>query len=109
MAKNKKVKDLSNPIYAAESRNQTAITAITIMNLVLAAAYLIEVFKGARTMSSYLFVALCCFLPSAVAIFIFLKKPEAKIVRYVLAVGFSVFYADAMLTAKNMLVFCYVH
>ena len=101
-------KDLSNPLYADESRNQTAILAVSIMNLVLTVAYLIEVFKGARTIPSYIFVAASCILPSVISVLIFLKKPYTKSIRYVLGGGFTVFYAYTMLTAQNMLAFCYV-
>ena len=101
-------KDLSNPLYADESRNQTAILAVTIMNLVLTVAYLLEVFKGARTIPSYIFVAASCILPSVASVFVFLKKPYTKLIRYILGVGFTIFYAYTMLTAQNMLAFCYV-
>ncbi len=101
-------KDLSNPLYADESRNQTAILAVTIMNLVLAVAYLLEVFKGARSVMSYVFVAASCILPSVISIIIFLKKQNAKIIRYILGGGFTIFYAYIMLTTENMLAFCYV-
>jgi len=101
-------KDLSNPLYADESRNQTAILAVTIMNLVLAIAYLVEVFKGARTIPSYIFIAVFCILPSVISIFVFLKKPYTKVIRYILGGGFTIFYTYTMLTAKNMLAFCYV-
>ena len=101
-------KDLSNPLYADESRNQTAILAVSIMNLVLVVAYLLEVFKGARTIPSYIFVAASCILPSVISVLIFLKKPYTKSIRYILGGGFTVFYAYTMLTAQNMLAFCYV-
>ena len=101
-------KDLSNPLYADESRNQTAILAVTIMNLVLTVAYLLEVFKGARSVMSYVFVAASCILPSVISIIIFLKKQNAKIIRYILGGGFTIFYAYIMLTTENMLAFCYV-
>lgn len=101
-------KDLSNPLHADESRNQTAILSVSIMNLVLALAYLIEVFKGARTLPSYIFVAISCILPSAISVLVFLKKPYTKAIRYILGAGFTVFYAYIMLTTENMLAFCYV-
>ena len=101
-------KDLSNPVYAAESRNQTAILAVTIMNAVLTLAYLLEVFKGARSVPAYIFVAAACILPSVISILVFLKRPYTKIIRYILGGGFTIFYAYTMLTAQNMLAFCYV-
>ena len=41
--------DLSNLMDAESSRNNTAITGIIIMNVILALAYMVEVLKGARS------------------------------------------------------------
>ncbi len=106
MEKNKR--DLSNPLYAEMSRKQTAILAVTIMNLVLVAAYLVEVLKGQRTLLGYLVIATFCILPSVGSILMFLKKPDTRAIRYILAGGFSVVYGYVMLTSANQMAFCYV-
>ena len=49
--------DLSIASNAEISKNNTAMTGVFIMNLVLAIAYLLEVVKGARSMGSYAVVA----------------------------------------------------
>lgn len=104
----KEKRDLSNPLYAEMSRNQTAILAVTIMNLVLAVAYLLEVIKGQRTWLGYLVIAVFCIVPSVVSILVFLKKPTTKVIRYILGSGFSIAYGYVMLTTVNQLAFCYV-
>ena len=55
--------DLSDLINAESSRNNTAITGLIIMNMILLAAYLVEVLKGARSILSYGVVAVLCVLP----------------------------------------------
>ena len=47
--------DLSVKENADKEMNKVAMTGVFIMNFVIAAAYLIEVFKGTRSIASYLF------------------------------------------------------
>lgn len=106
--KNRENRDLSNPLFAEMSRNQTAILAVTIMNLVLAVAYLVEVIKGERTLPAYLLIAAFCILPSVISILVFLKKQDSKVIRYILGGGFCVVYGFVLLTSANQMAFCYV-
>ena len=55
--------DLTIRANADKSRNKTAMAGITIMNLILVVAYLLEVVKGARTVGSYALIAAFCILP----------------------------------------------
>ena len=66
MSKKGKV-DLSIKKNADASKNASAMTGIFIMNLVLVAAYLIEVLKGARSMASYAVIAALCIVPCILA------------------------------------------
>ena len=100
--------DLSVTKNAEASRNRTALTGVGIMDVVLCVAYLLEVVKGARTIGSYLIMAVLCALPCIIAWFVYLKKNDATIMRYILAVGFLIFYGYIMLTTKSDLSFCYV-
>ena len=52
--------DFTNKSVADQSRNKVAVIGSVIMNLILALAYVIEVFKGARTIGSYLVVFVLC-------------------------------------------------
>ena len=101
-------KDLSEKIYADQSKNKTAMTGIYIMNIVLAFAYLIELLKGARTPQSYAVVVFLCITPCLISILLYLKKKDSFPIRYVLGIGFLLLYAYIMFTSTTDLVFCYV-
>ena len=100
--------DLSNAQNAEISKNNTAMTGVFIMNLVLAVAYLLEVVKGARTIGSYAVVAALCITPPVLSIISYAKNRESKAIRYILGIGFSLLYGYIMLTSASDLVFCYV-
>ena len=67
--------DLADRKNALQSMNNTVLVGITIMNVILAVAYLVEVLKGARTLGSYLIIAALCVVPSVVSI-IFITRYE---------------------------------
>ena len=100
--------DLSVKSNAVRSMNKTALIGVTIMNVVLALAYLIEVVKGARTIGSYAVVAFFCIVPSVMAILTYLRKKDSFFVRYIQGVGFALFYTYVMLTTSSDLAFCYI-
>lgn len=100
--------DLSNKKIADQSKNKTALIGIVIMNMVLAAAYLIEVFKGARAIGSYAVVATLCIVPSVFALLVYARKKEAMLIRYICTIGFALLYGYVMLTTTSDLAFCYV-
>lgn len=100
--------DLSIARNAEISKNNTAMTGVFIMNLVLAVAYLLEVVKGARTIGSYAVVAALCIIPPVLSIITYAKDKESKAIRYILGIGFSLLYGYIMFTSASDLVFCYV-
>lgn len=100
--------DLSNNAVADASRNKTAMIGVFIMDVVLCFAYLVEVVKGARTIGSYLILALTCILPCILAIVVYMKQKEAHNIRYILGLGFLLFYTYIMFTTTSDLTFCYV-
>ena len=100
--------DLAIKKNADASKNASAMTGIFIMNLVLVAAYLIEVLKGARSMASYAVIAALCIVPCILATIVFLRKKEAYSIRYIMGIGFSLLYGYVMFTAASDLTFCYI-
>lgn len=100
--------DLSVKANAIQSMNKTALIGITIMNVVLALAYLIEVLKGSRSIGSYMIVVALCVLPSIISIVMYLKKKDSALVRYTSGVGFALLYTYVMMTTSTDLAFCYV-
>ena len=100
--------DLSVKANAIQSMNKTALIGITIMNVVLALAYLIAVLKGSRSIGSYMIVVALCVLPSIISIVMYLKKKDSALVRYTSGVGFALLYTYVMITTSTDLAFCYV-
>ena len=56
--------DLSVKSNAEQSMNKTAVTGMTIMNLVLTVVYVLDVLKGTRGLVSYLIFVALCLVPS---------------------------------------------
>ncbi len=100
--------DLTLEKYANQSRNETILKGVHILNGVLAIAYFIELIKGARTPFSYLIVACMCLIPSIAAQLIYFKKKDSPVIRYILGYGFLLFYAYAMFTTSTEVSFCYI-
>ena len=100
--------DLSNLMDAESSRNNTAITGIIIMNVILALAYMVEVLKGARSIASYAVVAVCCIFPVVLCLMAYGRKKSSKAVRYIGGIGFMCLYAYIMFTTTTDIAFCYV-
>ncbi len=100
--------DLSIKQNAEQSKNETAMTGIFIMNFVLAAAYLIEVIKGARSLPSYLIILFLCLFPCIIATLTYLRKKDAFSIRYICGIGFSLLYGYIMFTTSSELTFSYV-
>lgn len=106
MAKTKP--DLSIKKDADISRNKTALICMTITTFMLAAAYFIEVLKDARTIGDYAILALTCLVPSIIGWVMYKIKKDNAIIRYVLGVGFLVFYSYLMFNTTSALAFCYI-
>jgi len=106
--KEKKGIDLSVRENALASMNKTAMIGYFIMNIILLAAYALEVVKKARTPLSYGIFALLCVCPMIIAFVMFMKNKSSNVVRYVFAIGFAVMYAYVMFTSSTDMAFCYV-
>lgn len=100
--------DLSVRSIAEASRNRVALIGITIMNVVLCLAYLVEVIKGTRTLSSYAFLALVCIGATATSWISYVRKKDAFVIRYICGIGFLIFYTAVMFSATTDMTFCYV-
>ncbi|MGN0330967.1 MAG: methyl-accepting chemotaxis protein [Kineothrix sp.] len=100
--------DLSDVRAAGESRNLTVISASCILYAVLTAAYLLQVFKGERSVSYFLIVVLCCALPCIFSLAAYRRKKDSVAVRYIIGGGFALFYTYIIFTAVTRVTFCYI-
>ena len=100
--------DYSVKEIAMQSQNKTALIGATIMNAILAIAYVIEVPKDARSIGSYAVIAVLCVLPMVLAWIKYNKTPDSAMIRYICGVGFAGLYAYVMWTTTSDIAFCYV-
>ena len=100
--------DLSNHQNAEKSKNASALVGVFIMNIVLTAAYFLEVLKGTRTIGSYAIVALLSLGPCVFAMMAYMRKKDTIAVRYISGIGFSLLYTYIMFTTTTDLSFVYV-
>ena len=100
--------DLSIKKNADISRNKTALICMTVTTLLLAAAYFLEVLKDARTIGDYAILAATCLIPPIIGWIMYKIKKDNAIIRYVLGVGFLVFYSYLMFNTTSALAFCYI-
>lgn len=100
--------DLADALVAEQSRNKTAVVGVSIMNAILAIAYLLEVVKGSRSIGAYAFIAVFTILPSVLAALMYMRQKESTVIRYIVSVGFAVLYSYIRFTTTTNLVFSYV-
>jgi len=100
--------DLSIKENAKASINKTLMSAVLVLNVVLASAYFMEVVKGARDIVSYLIIAFLCLSPYFVSSFIYRKNKSSNAIHYYLSIGFALLYGYLMLSTESELVFCYI-
>lgn len=108
MKQTKKILDYSNWEVAEQSKNKTAMTGIFIMNVIIVAAYLLEVIKDTRSILSYGIIAALCVLPCVISLIIYHRNKQSKLLRYICGGGFSLLYGYVMWTTSTDLAFCYV-
>jgi len=93
----------------AKLANKKAMFMWILMSVVLSAAYVFEILKGAKTVTYYLIMELIAWLP-IIAGFIVLKIRgwHTKAYRDICAGGYWLFYAYIMFTSPGTLAFAYV-
>lgn len=87
--------------------NKIASITITILDLIIAAAYLAEGLKGSRTWGYVGIVVLLALIPIVLSWFFYSRDTESQIVKHCVAVGYAVLYTYVLFTGANVLVFTY--
>ena len=88
--------------------NKRATLAMTIMCSIISLAYLLEVFKKARTIGYVLVVILLAMVPVVMAQMDIKREPASAITKHIVGFGFAIMYTFVLLTTSNALVFTYV-
>ncbi|MBQ8279105.1 MAG: PilZ domain-containing protein [Roseburia sp.] len=93
----------------AKSANQKAMGMWLALNIVLSAAYAIEIIKGLKSVPYYLIMELICWGPFILGLVVLkVKGWHSKLYQDIVGFGFGFFYLYIMLTSPGTLAFTYL-
>ena len=87
--------------------NRVAVICHTIETAIIILAYFVEFFKEARTLPYVIAVLAVGMVAPIAEIVLLFKDRNNKLIKYILSVGFGVFYTFVALTTVNKLAFVY--
>ena len=87
--------------------NFVSIISYTVINVILIACYVIEVVKGSRTIGYFTVFCILALLPMVLAYIAYLRNRESNVVKYLIMVGFGVFYLFIIFTTTSPVAYVY--
>ncbi|MBR5361673.1 MAG: hypothetical protein IK123_12360, partial [Lachnospiraceae bacterium] len=87
--------------------NKTTLVCYTVITSILSAAYVLEVFKGARTVGYIAVTLLLALVPVAIAWVFYKQDVDTPAIIHVASIGYGALYTFLIFTAQNDLVFTY--
>lgn len=88
--------------------NKVAIICHTVIVAVLLSAYAVEVLKGARTVQYYAIFAILALIPAITEWVLFRRKAADDKIKYVMGIGYTVFYTFVILTTTDVTSFTFI-
>lgn len=87
--------------------NKQGLLGHTILDVVIMAAYLIEFFKGSRTLSYTAIMFLLTIGPVILEYCLYKKQPDSDFIKHVMACCYGILYLFVVLTTHSILPFSY--
>lgn len=87
--------------------NNTAMKGHTIIDSILFIAYLLEVFKGSRTIGYFTLFALLTVVPVVAEWIIYSRNPESGAIKYLMGITYGILYLFVIFTTTSLLPFTY--
>lgn len=88
--------------------NKTAMSLFTVLTLIIALAYVIQLVKGEAGPEKFIPVEIFDLGPMILGWILYKSNPETKLIRHVIAIGYGLFYAIVcFITTNTILVFVY--
>lgn len=87
--------------------NRTAIICHTIIDVVLALAYLVELLKGARGVGYICIFLAICLVPIIAEWTLFKRDPDSGLIMHIIATFYGLLYTFAIFTANSITNFVY--
>ena len=98
-----------NEAYFAKSANRKAMAIWLLIDIILSVAYSIEILKGLRTVGYYLVFLAFCWFPFLIgAAVLKIKGMGTPIYKYVIGIGYGIFYAFVLMTSNTILTVTYI-
>ena len=98
-----------NEKYFATRANKKVMVMWLVLNLVLSAAYAIEIVKGLKTVQYYVLMELTCWIPYIIGLVVIkIQGWHSRFYKYMVGFGFGAFYSYIMLTSPGTLAFTYI-
>lgn len=91
-----------------ERLNDAVLYEYGILTAILLLAYLLEFFKGSRTLAYTLVFSILDLGPFLAYFIIYKRNPQSMQLKYILSIGFSILYAFVLLTAAVPTTFVYI-
>ena len=91
-----------------ERLNNVVLYEYGALTIILLAAYLLEFFKGSRTLGYTIIFSLIDVVPFIAFLIIYKKNTESLVLKYILSIGFSILYAFVLITAAVPTTFVYI-
>lgn len=88
--------------------NKVTLLCHSILDGLIAVAYLIEVLKGSRDLSYYAMIAFLTVVPVIIEIMMFKRNPESAMLRKVIAYSYALLYVMVVFTTTSRLPFTYI-
>ena len=94
-------------ISGEQLSNRISLVCYTVLVTILMACYLLEVIKGARTISYYVVFSVLALIPMIATHVMYYRNKESKNVRYIIAVGFGALYLFVIFTTVSPIAYVY--
>ncbi|MGE5396859.1 MAG: methyl-accepting chemotaxis protein [Chitinophagales bacterium] len=88
--------------------NRVALAINWVLDFILIIGYLIEYYKGAKSLSYVLTFITIVLLPMIPATILYYRSPESRLMKYVTLIGYGIIYTFAMFTSTRILVYVFV-
>lgn len=87
--------------------NKAAILCHTIIDIALALAYMLELFKGTRTVGYICVFTALCILPVVMEWLLYRKNPDSGLIMHLIGVFYGILYVFTIFTANSVTNFVY--
>ena len=91
-----------------KAMNKVALACHTVLAVVLALSYFLEVLKGDRTLGYYLLFLLLAAGPVMVEIVMYFRAPDDVSLKYAIGITYTIFYIFVVFTTVNMIAFTFI-